>query len=87
MRHITLGSNPSLTLPPLGFSGTPSGIDVPLVVDRGIVPIINTGIAHREAGVGQIGAGVVRAPLAAFAQAVARLADELAESQQADTIA
>jgi hypothetical protein len=73
MRYITLGPNPAFTLPPLSFAGTPSGIDIRLVVDRGIAPIVNTGIAHREAGIGQIGAGIVRAPMAAFEKAVVRL--------------
>jgi hypothetical protein len=78
MYHITLGSNPSFTLPPLGFAPTPAGIDLRRVVDTGIEPVINTGIAHREAGVGQIGAGVTRAPLACFVQAAAALADKVA---------
>ena len=52
----------------------PAGIDARRVVDTGIVPIINTGIAHKEAGVGQVGAGVTHAPLACFTQAVAALA-------------
>ena len=74
MRHITLGRNPELTLPVLDFQGTPAGIDVRKCVDAGIAPVINTGIAHRQAGVGQIGAGVTRAPLACMEQAVAALA-------------
>ena len=48
----------------MNFTGTPAGIDARKVVDTGILPVINTGIAHREAGVGQIGAGITRAPLA-----------------------
>ena len=74
MGHITLGSSASFTLPPLNFQGSPSGIDARKVVDTGIQPVINTGIAHRDAGVGQVGAGVTRAPLACFVQAVERLA-------------
>jgi hypothetical protein len=74
MRSITLGRNPAFTLPALNFAGTPAGIDVRKVVDTGILPVINTGIAHREAGVGQIGAGVTWAPLACFQQAVVALA-------------
>ena len=77
MTHITLGRNGALTLPALDFSGAPSGIDVRKVVDTGIAPIINTGIAHREAGIGQIGAGITRAPMACFALAVSALADRL----------
>jgi Protein of unknown function (DUF1116) len=77
MSHITLGRNAALTLPALDFAGTPAGIDARKVVDTGIAPIINTGIAHRAAGIGQIGAGITRAPLACFAQAIVALADRL----------
>ena len=74
MTHITLGRNNAFTLPPLNFTGTPAGIDARRVLDTGIMPIINTGIAHKEAGVGQIGAGITRAPLECFVQAVKALA-------------
>ena len=73
MGRITLARNPSYALPPLGFVGTPTGIDARRVVDSGIAPVINTGIAHRRAGVGQIGAGIARAPLAVFASAITAL--------------
>ena len=73
MGRITLARNPSYALPPLGFVGTPTGIDARRVVDSGIAPVINTGIAHRRAGVGQIGAGIARAPLACFSSAIAAL--------------
>jgi len=81
MTHITLGRNGAFTLPPMNFAGSPAGIDVRKVVDTGIQPIINTGIAHREAGVGQIGAGITRAPLACFTQAVSALASAIRSSQ------
>ncbi|HET9045228.1 MAG TPA: hypothetical protein VFN70_18870, partial [Burkholderiales bacterium] len=73
-RHITLGRNNAFTIPMLDFAGTPAGIDVRKVVDTGIAPIINTGMAHREAGVGQVGAGIVRPPMECFTQALAALA-------------
>ena len=79
MRQITMGASPAFTLPALSFGGTASGIDIRLVVDTGVAPIINTGIAHRKAGVGQVGAGLVRAPMACFERAVTRLAEKLAE--------
>ena len=66
MLSITLGSNPAFTLPALNFGGTPAGIDARLVTDSGVLPIINTGIAHRKAGVGQIGAGITTAPMECF---------------------
>jgi hypothetical protein len=77
MGRITLARNPAYTLPSLGFVGTPTGIDARRVVDSGIPPVINTGIAHRQAGIGQIGAGIARAPLACFGQALVALAHEL----------
>ena len=77
MLSITLGSNPAFTLPALNFGGTPAGIDARLVIDSGVLPIINTGIAHRKAGVGQIGAGITTAPMACFNDAIAALAAEL----------
>ena len=80
MTHITIGRNNAFTLPPLNFAGSPAGIDIRKVVDTGIQPIINTGIAHREAGVGQIGAGITRAPLACFTQAVSALASAMSDS-------
>jgi len=78
MTHITLGRNSAFTLPALDFAGTPAGIDLRRVVDNGILPVINTGIAHREPGIGQIGAGVTRAPAECFTQAVQALAQEVA---------
>jgi hypothetical protein len=77
MTHITLGRNGALTLPAIDFAGTPAGIDARKVVDTGIAPIINTGIAHRQAGIGQIGAGITHAPLACFAQAIVALAERV----------
>jgi hypothetical protein len=74
MTHITIGRNNALSLPALDFSGTPAGIDARRVLDTGILPVINTGIAHREAGVGQIGAGITHAPLDCFTQAIKALA-------------
>jgi len=70
MYHITMGRNGGFTLPALNFEGTPAGIDARKVVDTGIAPIINTGIAHKDAGVGQVGAGITRAPLACFDKAI-----------------
>jgi hypothetical protein len=77
MYEITVGENPAFGLPSLDFRGTPTGIDIRKVVRTGITPRVNTGIAHRRPGVGQIGAGLVRPPLACFEQAVEALAAEL----------
>jgi hypothetical protein len=76
MREITVSENPHWTIPALNFAGVATGIDVRLVVETGIAPTINTGIAHKKPGVGQVGAGVVRAPLACFSAAVAALGTE-----------
>jgi len=75
MGHITFGRNTAFTLPALDFMATPAGIDIRKVVDTGIAPVINTGIAHREAGIGQVGAGITHAPLTCFSAAVAALAE------------
>ena len=77
MERITLRRNPSYTLPSLGFAGTPTGIDARRVVETGVQPVINTGIAHREPGVGQIGAGIARAPLPCFEAAIRALGASL----------
>jgi hypothetical protein len=77
MAEITIGEHPHLRIPNLDDRGTPVGIDVRRVVETGIAPLINTGIAGRRPGVGQIGAGTVRAPLACFEQALAALAATL----------
>ena len=74
MRAITAAEHPHFRIPTLDDRGSPVGIDVRLVVETGITPVINTGIAGREAGVGQVGAGVVRAPLSCFTAALEALA-------------
>ncbi len=77
MYEIAAGENPEWTLPSLDFRGVPTGIDIRKVVETGIAPVINTGIAHREPGVGQVGAGVVRAPMACFEQALEAFAEKM----------
>jgi hypothetical protein len=77
MYEITLARHPAYTLPALGGEGVPAGIDVRAVVDTGVRPVINTGIAHKRAGVGQIGAGIVRAPIGCFDAALLALAESL----------
>jgi hypothetical protein len=80
MAEIALAENPEWTIPALDYQGVPTGIDIRLVLETGIVPTINTGIAHKEPGVGQVGAGVVKAPMACFEQALRALADRLGVS-------
>ena len=76
MYEITAAEHASFTIPQLDFRGTPVGIDLRAVVETGITPRVNTGIAHKEAGVGQIGAGLVRPPLEIFTEALIAFADE-----------
>jgi hypothetical protein len=73
MFEITFARNPALSLPNLDFAGAPCGIDIRKVVDTGIRPVLTTGIAHKQAGVGQIGAGIVRSPMDCFVKAVLAL--------------
>lgn len=75
MYEITVGEHSAFTIPILNFRGTPVGIDVRKVVETGILPRIDTGIAHKEAGIGQVGAGLLTAPMACFASAFAALRD------------
>jgi hypothetical protein len=74
MHEITLGENPRWSVPVLDFQGTPTGIDVTRVCRTGILPQINTGMAGRQAGVGQVGAGLVTPPAEIFPAALAALA-------------
>jgi hypothetical protein len=80
MYEITVTKNPSLSLPALDFAGAPCGIDVRKVVDTGIRPVVTTGIAHRDAGVGQIGAGIVRVPMECYTQALTAVAAKFLKS-------
>jgi hypothetical protein len=70
MRHIYVGEHPHFRIPILDERGAPAGIDLRPVIETGLTPLINTGIAGRKAGTGQIGAGIVRAPFACFARAL-----------------
>ncbi|MBN9270254.1 MAG: DUF1116 domain-containing protein, partial [Mesorhizobium sp.] len=70
MRDITVDEHRHFRIPALGYKGVPSGIDVRKVVATGINPLINTGIASRVPGVGQIGAGVQQIPMGCFTAAL-----------------
>lgn len=74
MGEITTAQNPNVTIPALDFQGLPTGIDVRKVLDTGILPVINTAIAHKEAGIGMIGAGITHPPAEAFTTAATALA-------------
>jgi hypothetical protein len=70
MYEITAAEHKHFTIPPLDFRGTPTGIDIRKVVELGITPRVNTGIAHKEPGIGQVGAGLVRPPMEIFKDAI-----------------
>jgi hypothetical protein len=76
MYEICYTEHKYFTIPPLDFRGTPTGIDIRKVVEKGITPRINTGIAHKDAGVGQVGAGLVRPPMALFEEALVAYAEK-----------
>lgn len=80
MGEITLARSPEWTIPAADYLGVPSGIDIRRVIETGLAPTINTGIAHRAPGIGQVGAGVVKAPMACFEQALLAMAEELGVS-------
>jgi hypothetical protein len=75
MYEITLAENPAYAFPILDFRGAPTGIDVSRVIRTGIRPQINTGMAGKVPGTGQVGAGLVKPPMECFAAALAALAD------------
>ena len=76
MYEICFTEHKYFTIPPLDFRGTPTGIDIRKVVEKGITPRVNTGIAHKEAGVGQVGAGLVRPPMTMFEEALVAYAEK-----------
>jgi hypothetical protein len=75
MYEICYAEHKFFTIPQLDFRGTPTGIDIRKVVEKGITPRINTGVAHKEAGVGQVGAGLVRPPMSLFEEALVAYAE------------
>jgi len=75
MYEITFAEHKTFSIPALNFRGTPLGIDVRKVMETGILPQINTGIAHKDAGIGMVGAGILRAPVKCFIDAFNALKD------------
>ena len=80
MYEITQGEHPTFQVPILDFRGTPTGIDVTKVIRTGILPQINTGMAGRVAGTGQVGAGLVTPPMDCFTGAIDGLAAAVREA-------
>ena len=79
MYEITTTENPNVTLPILNFKGIPTGIDLRKVLESGMLPVINTAIAHKDAGVGMIGAGITNPPMECFKKAALALAAHIRE--------
>ena len=77
MYEIAFGENNIYQIPYLNFRGTPTGIDITKVVEKGILPFIDTGVAHKDPGIGQVGAGVLSAPMEPFIEAATGLAEQL----------
>jgi hypothetical protein len=76
MYEITYGEHKQFTIPFLDFRGTPTGVDIRKVVEKQITPRVNTGVAHKDAGVGQVGAGVASAPMSLFEDALVAFAEK-----------
>jgi hypothetical protein len=76
MYEITEAPHKYFTIPALEFQGSPTGIDIRKVVEKGITPRVNTGVAHKKAGIGQVGAGLVRPPMSMFEEAVVAFAEK-----------
>lgn len=76
MYEITYTEHKYFTIPYLDFRGTPTGIDIRKVIEKGILPRVNTGVAHKDPGVGQVGAGVVTPPANIFEDALVAFAEK-----------
>lgn len=79
MYEITGVENNIFQIPALDFRGTPTGIDVLKIAETGIFPVINTGIAHKDPGIGMVGAGLVKPPEACFYEAAKAFAEKYGE--------
>ncbi|GAJ08553.1 unnamed protein product, partial [marine sediment metagenome] len=79
MYEITLAENNTYQLPALDFRGTPTGIDLVKIIETGILPAVNTGIAHKEPGIGMVGAGLVKPPEKCFQDAMEAFVERYAD--------
>jgi hypothetical protein len=82
MYEITAAENNVYQIPALNFRGTPTAIDVRKVIEKNILPVIDTGVAHKKPGIGQIGAGILRAPAKPFEEALIGLAASLQKTER-----
>ena len=79
MGEITTTENPNVTIPILNFQGIPTGIDLRKALETGVLPLMDTAIAHKEPGIGMIGAGVANPPMDCFKKAALALAKRIKE--------
>ena len=84
MYEITEEESNAYKMPTMNFRGTPTGIDIQKVIETQILPIINTGIAHKDPGVGQVGAGIVRPPMKCFEDALEAFVELMASEGMID---
>lgn len=85
MFEITTTENPNVTIPVLNFKGVPTGIDLRKVLESGMLPVINTAIAHKEAGVGMIGAGITNPPMECFKKAALAFANHIRRLEEGNS--
>lgn len=64
------------------FAALLMGVDIIKVVENNVLPFIDTGVAHKDAGVGQIGAGVLNAPPEPFGRAYDGLANKIKKERE-----
>lgn len=83
MFQVTTDENPNVTLPILNFRGIPTGIDMRKVLETGLLPVINTAIAHKDAGIGMIGAGITHPPMECFKKAILGFVAHIKQLEQA----
>jgi hypothetical protein len=76
MYEITYAEHKFFTIPALDFRGTPTGIDIRKVIEKNMLPRVNTGVAHKDPGIGQVGAGVVSPPMNIFEDALVAFAEK-----------
>lgn len=79
MYEICVGEHPAYQIPALDFRGTPCAVDCMRVVDKNVLPAVNTGIAHKEPGIGMVGAGLVKPPIGCFRDALEAFVDTYEE--------
>jgi hypothetical protein len=85
MYEITHTEHSAFKIPAMNFRGTPLGIDIRRVVETGILPQINTGIAHKKPGIGMVGAGILRAPQSCFTEAFNAFQDNFCTEKERKT--